>query len=253
MSSNSRVVCVIPARYASLRLPGKPIAVVGGLPLVMWVYNLASSAGVFDQVLVATDDDRIVAAVRDHQGKAVMTSPDHASGTDRVLEAVQGIDCTHVVNLQGDEPLLPEFVVRQVVAALPDLDTASLLTCVSNATMGDGRDPNVVKAVLAANGDALYFSRSPIPWHGEGACSRFCRHRGIYGFSREGLDRFCSLPRGRLEQIERLEQLRALEHGMRIRCLMLEYKGTAIDTPEDLVAFRKQVGGRQVCGDNPSA
>ncbi|MBD3318259.1 MAG: 3-deoxy-manno-octulosonate cytidylyltransferase, partial [Chitinivibrionales bacterium] len=210
MNKNA-VLCVIPARYGSHRLPGKPLAEINGLPLVMWVYNRALESDAFDQVFVATDDERIRTAVEYHGGSAVMTGSGHASGTDRVHEVALATTSTHVVNLQGDEPTIPPQLLRDFASSLDRLDGNSLLTCVGNATINEMLDPNVVKAVLANNGDALYFSRAPIPYARGGVRGWGYRHTGLYGFTQESLARFCELPRGILEQTERLEQLRALE------------------------------------------
>ncbi len=238
------IVCVIPARYASTRLPGKPLIPVKGLPLVMWTCNRAREAGVFDRVIVATDDRRILNAVTAHGGEAVMTAANHQSGTDRVWEVVSGIAAQRIVNLQGDEPEIPAWLLQNFVEALIDLDDNSLLTCVSNATINEAEDPNVVKAVLRADNTALYFSRAAVPFLRDGKDHRLLKHTGVYGFTRKSLNRFCKLPEGALEQAERLEQLRALEAGMTIRCLIQSYDAIGIDTPADLQAFRRRIGDR---------
>jgi 3-deoxy-manno-octulosonate cytidylyltransferase (CMP-KDO synthetase) len=236
-----KVLCAIPARYASQRLPGKPLADIRGLPLVLWVYRQALRARMFDRVVVATDDERIADRVRQAGGTALMTSRDHPSGTDRVFEALKQTDCTHVVNLQGDEPEVPPKLLASFAESLKQLDDKSLLTCVSNATIDEVHDPDTVKAVLSANKDALYFSRAPVPWPRDPGPYTAYRHNGLYGFTREGIGHFCGLPRGTLEQVEKLEQLRALEQGMRIHCLVYDYAGTGIDTPDDLTRFRRRV------------
>jgi 3-deoxy-manno-octulosonate cytidylyltransferase (CMP-KDO synthetase) len=159
------------------------------------------------------------------------------------------MSCGYVVNLQGDEPSIPVPLLRDFAAALRELDNNSLLTCVANATIGEMQDPNVVKAVCARNGDALYFSRASIPYARDGVPREACRHTGLYGFTREGLVRFCGLPRGKLEQIEKLEQLRALEGGMRIRCLNWEYRSESIDTPEQLERFRHCIEAKAASPD----
>jgi 3-deoxy-manno-octulosonate cytidylyltransferase (CMP-KDO synthetase) len=229
-----------------VRLPGKPLLEIKGLPLVMWAFNRARDSGAFSDVAVATDDQRIYDAVRRHGGEVVMTSPAHASGTDRVNEAAAALGADFVVNLQGDEPLVPVELLVDFCRELVRLDEKSLLTIVSNATIEEMSDPNVVKAVLAGDGRALYFSRSPIPYTGRSEDIKAgYRHIGIYGFSKESLSRFCGLPQGYLERIEKLEQLRALEAGMTIRCLTREYRGIGIDTPADLEAFRRLVGGAE--------
>jgi 3-deoxy-manno-octulosonate cytidylyltransferase (CMP-KDO synthetase) len=221
---------------------------VKGLPLVMWAYNNAVAAKVFAAVCVATDDVRIDETVRRFGGVSCMTSGSHASGTDRVAEAAGKFDFRYIVNLQGDEPCTPPDLLAAFAATLDKLDDNSLLTCVSNATMKDKENPNVVKVVCAANGEALYFSRAPIPYDRDARDGRkqagILVHWGMYGFTAQSLKRFCSFPAGTLEMREKLEQLRALENGMRIVCHMTEYAyGCGIDTPEDLDAFRKRVEG----------
>ena len=240
MSVHGPVLCVIPARYGSTRLPGKPLAEINGVPLVMWAYNCAKDSGVFDKVIVATDDERIVEAVENHGGRAMMTSPNHRRGTERVLEVVQKEPCAFVVNLQGDEPQIPVEVLKRFADVLVSLDDNSLLTIASHATITETGNPNVVKVVLNAAGEALYFSRSCIPYDTEKGprAGVFLKHKGIYGFSSAGLRRYCGFPEGELERRESLEQLRALEFGMRIQCIISDFESLGIDTPEDLAAFR---------------
>jgi 3-deoxy-manno-octulosonate cytidylyltransferase (CMP-KDO synthetase) len=172
-----------------------------------------------------------------------MTSDRHASGTDRVAEAAANSDFRYIVNLQGDEPCTPPDLLAAFVSNLERLDDNSLLTCVSNATIKEKENPNVVKAVCAADGQALYFSRAPIPYDREGGQREILVHWGIYGFTSRSLKRFCSFPVGALETREKLEQLRALENGMRIFCMTTHYESNGIDTPEDLAAFRKRAEG----------
>ncbi len=236
-----RTICVIPARYGSTRLPGKPLISIKGLPLIMWTYNRAKESGAFDDVYVATDDARIMDTVTQHGGSALMTSPEHASGTDRVNEVVQKTAGDYIVNLQGDEPQIPVDILKGFAENLLKLDNLSLLTCVTYATIEEMHDANVVKAVLSAKREALYFSRAPIPFGRDDARYTGYKHIGIYGFTRESLARFCTLESGELEKVEKLEQLRALEHGMKIVCLKREYFGIGIDTEEDLESFRLSV------------
>lgn len=236
------VLCVIPARYGSSRLPAKALIEVKGLPLCMWAYNSACASGAFADVVVATDDDRIMEAVAHHNGKAVRTAATHVSGTDRVNEVAQQTAYSHVVNLQGDEPLVPPALLQRVASACIALDDKSLLTCVTHGTIVDNANPNVVKTVLNAQQEALYFSRSAIPYcRDDNAVIMPLVHVGIYAFSRAGLWNFCGLPVGKLEHCEKLEQLRALEHGMTIRCITSDYRPLGIDTAEDLCAFKLRV------------
>lgn len=240
----AEIVCVIPARYASSRLPGKPLLLINGLPLVMWAYNLAVESCAFKSVYVATDDRRVFDEVVRHKGLAVMTSAEHDSGTDRVFEAIRDIECGYVVNLQGDEPQIPVSVIRDFAEELVKIDDNSLITIVSNATIDDMKSDSAVKAVLAANGDALYFSRSLIPCNVRSEEKKGLLHRGIYGFTKRSLEKFCELPKGNIEKIEKLEQLRALEWGMRIHCIIRDFKSRGIDTKDDLEEFRRIVTTR---------
>ena len=226
----------------SNRLPGKPLELIAGTPLIVWVLRNAQQSGAFDEVGVATDDERVARVVEQAGGRAVMTDASHASGTDRVLEAASSFSGTHIVNIQGDEPRIPRSLLREFAATLKQMDDNSLLTIVSHATIEDTSDPNTVKAVLGKENQALYFSRSAIPYKREGVAVYY-KHCGIYGFTNESLRRFCSFPQGNLERVERLEQLRALENGMTIRCLEYDFESIGIDTSEDLERFRQWAAG----------
>ena len=236
------VLCVIPARYGSTRLPGKPLEEIAGIPLIVHVYKNAEASAAFNEICVATDDERIAAAVRGAGGRVEMTAASHVSGTDRVFEAAGRYSCTHIVNIQGDEPCIPHDLLREFSASLKQIDDNYLLTIVSHATIEEKNDPNVVKAVLDHRKDALYFSRAPIPYEREEGAPCY-KHTGIYGFTVRSLGMFCSFREGAIEHAERLEQLRALENGMRIRCLVYDFQSIGIDTPEDLERFRLQVAG----------
>ncbi|MFW6221533.1 MAG: 3-deoxy-manno-octulosonate cytidylyltransferase [Fibrobacterota bacterium] len=242
MNTNNSVLCVIPARYASTRLEGKPLLEINGKPLVMWSYEQALCSQAFEKVCIATDHGRIYEVAKSWGADVVMTRTDHPSGTDRVYEVVEKTDLKYVVNLQGDEPQIPHELLRMISKNVQSLDDNSLLTCISNATIEEAMNPNVVKAVLQKDMNALYFSRAMIPYNRDGTGNMFLKHHGIYGFSRGSIARFCSLPPGKLERIEKLEQLRALEGGMRIRCIRYDFNSIGIDTPEDLESFRRQVG-----------
>lgn len=237
----NQIICVIPARYASTRLPAKPLCDIAGLPLVMWVYNRAVEAAAFDKVVVATDDERIMKVVEAHGGYAVMTSTEHPRGTDRCFEVVQKVPCKYVVNLQGDEPDVPVEIIRDFADELKKIDDNTLLTIASHATIVERDNPNIVKVVLNSLSEALYFSRSPIPFEREKTGYKLLKHKGIYGFSGESLKKFCNYPQGQLEKAESLEQLRALEYGMKIRCLIRDFESTGIDTPDDLERFRRAI------------
>jgi 3-deoxy-manno-octulosonate cytidylyltransferase (CMP-KDO synthetase) len=249
--SGARVAVVIPARYGATRLPGKPLAEIDGRPMIWYVWDRARRAEMPARVVVATDDARIAEAVRRFGGEAVMTSPDCASGTDRVAEAARGMDEEVIVNLQGDEPMMHPSVVDAVAAPLVAdpgilMSTAALL----QDDPGEFGRPSVVKVVVDARGDALYFSRSPIPHYRDAGArlpgagtGRYRKHLGIYGYRREFLFRVATLPPSRLEEAERLEQLRVLENGYRIRVVDVAHDSVGVDTPEDL----KAVEGR-LCG-----
>ncbi len=232
-------IAMIPARYASTRLPGKPLLAETGRPLIAHVIEQVARARHIQRVVVATDDERIRQAATGAGAVAVMTSPDHARGTDRVLEAAGHYPHRLVVNLQGDEPRIPPDVLRGFAETLrSQIDDNCLLTCATNATIEEKNQPDVVKVVLNGRGDALYFSRAPIPYDCHGSRTTFLKHGGIYGFTREGLRRFCSFGQAPLEKLEKLEQLRALENGMRIRCIVRDYESLGVDTEEDLQKLR---------------
>jgi 3-deoxy-manno-octulosonate cytidylyltransferase (CMP-KDO synthetase) len=239
-----RVAVVIPARYQSTRLPGKLLLRETGGYLIQHVYERASLASCVDEVLVATDDERIRAAVESFGGKAVMTSSQHRSGTDRVAEAVRSLQVDIVVNVQGDEPEIEPDAIDLAVRLLeryPDapMSTLAAPTCDPERL----RDPNLVKVVLDTRGYALYFSRAPIPASKSypefppGESHVYLAHMGLYGFRRDFLFRFSSLDPSPLEVHESLEQLRALEHGYKIIVGVSSYQARGIDTPEDYHAF----------------
>ncbi len=247
------IVAIIPARYASTRLPGKPLSDIHGRTMVERVYERARAARSVDRVLVATDDERIAAAVRGFGGEAVMTSPAHATGTDRLAEAARGTDAEIVVNVQGDEPMLdPAWADAAAGALLADPGLPMATLSLPLRSVDEMMAPSVVKVVTDARGDALYFSRSPVPHVrlGAGTDLRAAalaavarglarKHVGLYAYRREALLRFASLPPSALEEAEGLEQLRALAHGMRIRVVSVEGEGgVAVDTPEDLERVR---------------
>ena len=245
---------VIPARFASTRLPGKVLLPIGGKPMLQWVYERASSAGAYE-VLIATDDERIASAARAFGAEVVMTARTHASGTDRIAEVAGSRNwAAHeiVVNVQGDEPLIPAAAIAQVARLLPAYPAADIATLATALeSLEELLDPNVVKVVTDTEGMALYFSRAPIPWNTDGAPaglasqSNFAgarRHRGIYAYRVASLLRLAQLPHGTLEQREKLEQLRALEHGLRIIVEeSLERPGPDVNTPADLERVRAQI------------
>lgn len=229
---------IIPARYASSRFPGKPLALIHGKPMVQWVYERVQSSEVRDLV-VATDDERIATCVRGFGGRVVMTSPDHASGTDRCGEAALSLepaDHDVVINIQGDEPLISPKEIHLLASAFEDhsVQIATLVNPFHDDTLL--HNPNVVKVVKAKNGNVLYFSRQPIPYLRDGgtAPAQYYRHIGIYAYRYGVLNEIVNLPTSGLENSEKLEQLRWLENGYTIRALECDYQGIGVDTPEDL-------------------
>ncbi len=243
---------VIPARFASTRLPGKPLADIAGKPMVVRVAEAAVASGAAE-VIVATDDERIEEAVRAHGHRAVMTRADHPSGTDRIAEVVDLLDWKDeaiVVNVQGDEPLIDPRLIGAVAAALASDDVASIATAAHRISdLAEFMSPHVVKVVTAANGHALYFSRAPIPWHRDGLAQPTerlpaqlvaQRHIGVYAYRASFLRRYRSLPPAPLEQWEALEQLRALWHGFHIRVIECAHPpAPGVDSPEDLERVRR--------------
>lgn len=231
---------IIPARWASTRFPGKPLASLAGQPVIRHVYAAAYAACPDALVCVATDDQRIYDAVASFGGRAVMTRADHGSGTDRILEALEYLDqqgkISCVVNVQGDEPLIRPARIRNAVDALAAHPDAHWATLVYPLTSPDAiGNPNIVKVVMAQDGSALYFSRAPIPFDRDASgAARYFGHIGLYVYRTAALRQFASVPPGMLERAEKLEQLRALEYGMRIHCVCVEDATIGIDTPEDL-------------------
>lgn len=235
-SSNTHILGVLPARWGSSRFPGKPLHSIAGKPLIQHVWERCQQCSNLDELLVATDDERIMAAVTSFGGRAVMTSPDHPTGTDRIAEALQAVpQATHIVNIQGDEPLIDPQLVDQLAAAMvadPGLDMA---TAANPLDPSDPvvNDPNVVKVVMALDGRALYFSRSPLPFFRNAVAGLpVFRHKGIYAYSRTFLERFVSWSPSPLELAESLEQLRALENGASIRVISTTDTSPGVDTPE---------------------
>jgi 3-deoxy-manno-octulosonate cytidylyltransferase (CMP-KDO synthetase) len=249
-------VVVSPARYASTRLPGKPLLDIGGKPMIQWVVDAAAQSKA-SAIWVATDDERIASAVRNPRGQdsiALLTRAEHPSGTDRIAEVAVKLKLsadTIVVNVQGDEPKLPSALIDQVAELLiadPQAAIATLSTPITH--LDEFLDPNAVKVVSTYDGVALYFSRAPIPWSRDGATAglssqtqwpRAQRHLGIYAYRVAALLQMTALPFGELEQIEKLEQLRAMQAGLRIRVAEANVQpGIGVDTPADLEKIRKQ-------------
>jgi 3-deoxy-manno-octulosonate cytidylyltransferase (CMP-KDO synthetase) len=224
-SPNFHVLGVLPARWGSTRFPGKPLHLIAGKPLIQHVWERCQACSRLDEILVATDDERILRAVAENfGGRAVMTSPEHPTGTDRIAEAARAVpQATHIVNIQGDEPLIDPALIDELAETMtadPALDMATAANPLDPADPA-AHDPNVVKVVTALDGRALYFSRSPLPFFRNAVPGLpVLRHKGIYAYSRGFLERFVTWPPSPLEKAESLEQLRALENGASIKVLL---------------------------------
>lgn len=254
------VVAIIPARYNSTRLPGKPLIEIAGKPMVLRVVERARQAASINRVIVATDDERVFQVVAGAGVETVMTSPDHATGTDRLAEVAAGLDAEIVVNVQGDEPLIePSTIEAAVAPLLADRSIVMSTTCEPIESVEDALKTNVVKVVIDRDGFALCFSRNPIPFPREAVLEHgsikaalraqpellraFNKHTGLYAYRRDFLLTYAELPPTPLEQSERLEQLRALEHGYRIKVVAVAHRSIGVDTPEDLKMVRRMVRG----------
>ena len=251
-------VAIIPARYGSTRLPGKALLPLAGIPMVMHVVERASRALNVSRVIVATDDERILRSVQNHGGEARMTSPEHTSGTDRVAEVAATLDAEVFVNVQGDEPLIEPSTIDAAIKPLLDDDTGLVQISTTSEPITEVEDvfnPSVVKVVSDAYGDALYFSRSPIPfvrpaegftleeWLGANhvLLSNYRKHSGLYAYRAEFLERFAQIKPSQLETLEALEQLRMLERGFGIRVVPVEHRSIGVDTEQDYERVKRLI------------
>ena len=240
-------ICVIPARYSSTRLPGKPLKDICGKPMICRVWERASKAQSVAEVIVATDDERILQAVEKYSGRAVMTRADHKTGTDRLAEVAEKFpDADVIVNVQGDEPLIEPALIDELVAEFAD-DELQMATVATELTEADEmQNPNNVKVVVDKNSNALYFSRSLIPYPRNAGKSQVFKHIGIYAYRRNFLLAYAKMEPTPLEQSESLEQLRALENGCKIRVIKSDCRFVGVDTEEDLKLvneiYRREVG-----------
>ena len=229
---------IIPARYDSQRFPGKPLADILGRPMIQHVFERARQSRILSTVVLATDDARIQSAAEKYDIPVVMTRADHLSGTDRVQEAAQKLNLPAdavVINIQGDEPVLDPAMLTELVQPFraPEIQVTTLARKVSTR---QAQNPNLVKVVFGADGRALYFSRSPVPYHRNSEKSDYYGHIGIYAFRMPVLQKFVALPRSRLEVTEKLEQLRLLENGLPIHIVVTKHRSIAVDRPEDIRA-----------------
>jgi 3-deoxy-manno-octulosonate cytidylyltransferase (CMP-KDO synthetase) len=249
----NNIIAIIPARYGSTRYPGKALAMIKGKPMIQWVYERTKQSKLVSRVVVATDDERIRQAVASFGGEAMMTSPAHATGTDRIAEVAGKLECDIVVNVQGDEPLIRPEMIDQAIAPLaedPSIPMGTLCKKIENRD--EAFDPNVVKVVFDKNGYALYFSRAPIPWDRDRWAGKsslreltldgpLYKHVGLYVYRREFLLQYARMSPTALEGAEKLEQLRALEHGFRIKTVVTEHESFGVDIPDDLGKILKQL------------
>jgi len=244
-----KAICVIPARYGSTRFPGKPLASETGKPLIQHVCEAAARARRVDAVLVATDDERIRRAVEGFGGRCVMTRADHPCGTSRVAEAAEALpDADIVINFQGDEPELDPGLLDRLVEAMEADESIESATLAGPLEPDEWGDPNAVKVVMDARGDALYFSRASIPHARDGEDARQAprlKHFGIYAYRAAALRAYAAMPQTPLERTERLEQLRWLESGRRMRVLVTDQRPGGVDTPDDYAAFVRRWRDRQ--------
>jgi 3-deoxy-manno-octulosonate cytidylyltransferase (CMP-KDO synthetase) len=242
-----KIVAFIPARAESTRFPGKPLADIHGKPMIVRVLERARQSPLVHDVYVATDSEEIAEAVRSFGGKALLTSRENASGTDRIAQAAREIGLAAddiAVNIQGDQPLFDPVMVEEVVTPLLEDPTIPMSTLIYRIVRDEEiTHPNAVKTVMDNEGFALYFSRATIPFFRDNELNHdYFKHHGIYGYRNDFLQKFSSLPQGYLERAERLEQLRALEYGFRIKVVLTEKDSVEVDTPEDLQRVRETYG-----------
>ncbi|MBU0485951.1 MAG: 3-deoxy-manno-octulosonate cytidylyltransferase [Proteobacteria bacterium] len=232
---------IIPTRYASSRFEGKPLALILGKPMIWHVYTRARQCPELEQVVLATDDDRIFNTARQLEIPVLMTSPDHSCGTERVLEAAQILKVPAdgvILNIQGDEPSLAPEMLSELLGPFSD-SAVQVTTLAHEITLEQAKNPDLVKVVLAHDHKALYFSRSPIPYPRDHKDGPYLGHIGLYGFRMKTLEKFVGLKKGALEQREKLEQLRLLEHGISIQVVPTSYQGYGVDRPEDIAVVEE--------------
>ena len=237
-----KVVAVIPARFQSGRFPGKPLHPIAGKPLIQHMWERCQEAGVFEEVIIATDDMRIVEAGFNFGARVALTGSEHPSGTDRVAEIARKLTKASLIfNVQGDEPLIGPELLRTLARKLSKGRSFDMITAAVPISPEQATNPNAVKVVLSASGSALYFSRSPIPYFRSAGPIAVLKHLGIYGYRRKTLLRLVRLPPSSLEQVEQLEQLRALENGVNIRVIVSDSDSIGVDTPEDVELVERKL------------
>lgn len=244
MPADKKFLGIIPARYASSRLPGKPLLDIAGKPMIQHVYERALESGVFSSVIIATDDERIFNAAKQFNADVMMTRADHPDGTSRAAEVAENIECDYVINIQGDEPMLDPRLLSELADGIArDGEAVAATACMEIKSEEDMSNPNIVKVVRALNGRALYFSRSLIPYPRNASCPVY-EHIGIYAYRRDFLMKLITLPQTPLQRTESLEQLKVLEHGYPMAVIKTNYpsQGPNVNTPEDIEAVRRLLG-----------
>lgn len=245
--NTAKTAIIIPARYGSSRLKGKPLIKVEGKPIIQWVYEKAQAARLADIIIVATDDERIFNAVKEFGGNVEMTSVNHKCGSDRIKEVVmRHPEIAYIVNLQGDEPLIKPESIDEVIKNVKDDKDADISTLIRKISPYEAENPNLVKCVIDNAGFAMYFSRSKIPFERNIDKADFYGHLGIYGYKREALIKMTELTQSSYEMAESLEQLRALQNGMKIKTSIVDFVPVGIDTAEDLEKFKEIISSKIV-------
>lgn len=237
----SRIITVIPARYASSRFPGKPLALIKGKPMIQWVYERVSAVEEISEVYVATDDERIFNEVQEFGGKAIMTG-ECSCGSDRVYQACKNIDCDIILNIQGDEPMIKTEMIKDLISAFddPDVQMATLKKEITSES--DINNPNIAKLITDVNDNAIYFSRSTVPYNRDGLDDvKYFKHIGVYGYTKDFLKTFVELPQSKLERAEQLEQLRAIENGYKIKVVETKYQSIGVDLPEHIKIVEQEI------------
>ncbi|MCK4889522.1 MAG: 3-deoxy-manno-octulosonate cytidylyltransferase [Candidatus Aminicenantes bacterium] len=234
-----KIGAIIPARYESSRFRGKPLAKISGMSMIERVYRQVLKSEKFEEIIVATDSNLIAEEVDKFNGKFVMTSPDCSSGTERVWEVLKDSDLDSAINIQGDEPLISEKLISEIYDRLEKGGDPVVTAAYFNESLDDFNSVNVVKSVFNSNGNALYFSRSPIPGQQLSGFSGFYHHIGIYGYTRDALSSFFNLPPSKMEQMEKLEQLRFIENGINIYVIKTDYRSIGVDVPRDINKIEK--------------
>ena len=237
---NLKIIAVIPSRYGSSRFPGKPLAMILGKPMIQWVYERIVNIDEISDAYVATDDERIYNTVIGFGGKAVMTG-ECSCGTDRVYQACKDIDCDIVLNIQGDEPMIKPEMVKDLISAFDDSEVKMATLKKEIFTESDINNPNIAKLITDANHDAIYFSRSTIPYNRDKKEVKYYKHIGVYGYTKNFLKTFVNLPKSDLENSEQLEQLRVIENGYKIRVVETEYQSIGVDLPEHIKLVESEI------------